>query len=287
MCTTLPQASISTLLCSYFNSHDLFLLECRSSGEKTFVYMNLTFPHSAHYNDMTLPPLNRYKQLNYIREKYGVCPEGIQSCTMKNRDSYWRRHKIQETLHTGQWHLSALQSRCFGTSHSSLVRHHLPCCIFLTFIGGLKSLHFQRWFSFQEKPEVTGHQIWAVGAWIIWVIWCFATNSAQDVMREQACCCDEAANHQLPIAAAFWIIQIVWIVSKEECSSLTQNLMQIRCSTHSVILNVMATQYTCSLDGVSHPHGLAQWSHHCWCTFQSTLLGYQVTSMLHNPFSIY
>ena len=32
--------------------------------------------------------------------------------------------------------------------------------------------------------------------------------SAQDVMHEQVCCCEEAANHQLPIAAAFWIIQI-------------------------------------------------------------------------------
>ena len=30
----------------------------------------------------------------------------------------------------------------------------------------------------------------------------------------------------------------------EECSSLTQNLMQICCSTHSVMFNVMATQYT-------------------------------------------
>ena len=47
---------------------------------------------------------------------------------------------------------------------------------------------------------------------------------------------------------AFWIIQIV---STKECSSLTQNLMQIRCSTHSTILNATATQYTCSLKVVS------------------------------------
>ena len=59
---------------------------------------------------------------------------------------------------------------------------------------------------------------------------------------------------------AFWIIQIV---SMEECSSLTQNLMQIHCSVHSGILNVMATQYTGSLNGVYCPHWLAQWSHHC------------------------
>ena len=78
--------------------------------------------------------------------------------------------------------------------------------------------------------------------------------------HEWAPCHDEAANHQLPSAAAFWIIRIV---SREECSSLTQNLMQVRCSTHSVILNVTATQYTCSLSGVYRPHWLVQWSRHC------------------------
>ena len=49
----------------------------------------------------------------------------------------------------------------------------------------------------------------------------------------------------------------------EECSNLTQNLMQICCSTHSVILNVMATQYTCSHNSIYHPHWLVQWSRHC------------------------
>ena len=88
------------------------------------------------------------------------------------------------------------------------------------------------------------------------------------MIYEQACCCDEAANHQLPIAAAFWIIQIV---SKEECSSLTQNLMQIRCSTHSVILNAMATQHTCSLSSIYHPHWLVHWSCHCSHTHSSPL----------------
>ena len=73
-------------------------------------------------------------------------------------------------------------------------------------------------------------------------------------------CHDEAANHQLPIAVAFWIIRIV---SAKEWSRLMQNLMRICCSTCSVILNVTATQYTCSLHGVYCPHWLVQWSHHC------------------------
>ena len=62
---------------------------------------------------------------------------------------------------------------------------------------------------------------------------------------------DEAANHQWPTAVAFCIISIV---SMEKCSSLQQNMMHIRCSTHSVILNVMVTQYTCLLNCVYRPH---------------------------------
>ena len=72
----------------------------------------------------------------------------------------------------------------------------------------------------------------------------FHKKTAQNVMHEQVYRRNEAANHQLPIAVTFWIIQIV---SAEECSSLTQNLMQIHCSTCSVILNATATQYTYSM----------------------------------------
>ena len=105
------------------------------------------------------------------------------------------------------------------------------------------------------------------------------------MMHEWVWCCDEAADHHLPIAAAFWII---WTVSMEECSSLTQNLMQIDCSSHSITKNVGATQYTCSLYCIYRPHWLVEWViivH--TCAFQSTLLGCQVTSMLPKPLSLY
>ena len=92
--------------------------------------------------------------------------------------------------------------------------------------------------------------------------------SAQDVMHKQTCCRDEAASHQLPIAAAFWIIPVGFM---EESSSLTQNLMQIFCSTHSVILNVMATQYTHSLNGMYCPHWLVHWSCYLSCAHSSPL----------------
>ena len=86
--------------------------------------------------------------------------------------------------------------------------------------------------------------------------------SEWDMMHEWAHWCDEAANHQLPVAEAFWII---WIVSLEERPSLTQNLMQISCSIHSVILNALATQYTCSLNSVYCSHWLVQWHNHFSC----------------------
>ena len=41
--------------------------------------------------------------------------------------------------------------------------------------------------------------------------------------------------------------------------------MQIHCSTRSVILNAIATPYTCSLSSVYRPHWLVQWCLHCSC----------------------
>ena len=112
-------------------------------------------------------------------------------------------------------------------------------------------------FSFRKSHKSQGTKSGLLGDWVTWVIWCFA--------KKLCLRCDAWAGAllwwscQSPVAAAFWIIRIV---SSEECSSLMQNLMQIHSSTtSSVILNVMATQYTCSLNGVYCPHW--QRSHHC------------------------
>ena len=90
------------------------------------------------------------------------------------------------------------------------------------------------------------------------------------MMHERTHCLDEAANLQLPlfylrfthciVPKAFRIIQIG---STRGYSSITQNLMQIHQSTCSVTLNVMATEYTCSLKDIYHPQWLVQWSLHC------------------------
>ena len=173
---------------------------------------------------------------------------------MKNRDIYWKRYKIQETLYIGQWCLGFLQSRHLGTSHSSPNLHQLPCHIFLNLINGLKSLPFQRWFQCWEKarshraPNLDCREAGSPGGFDV-----SAENSAGDVIHGWAHCPDGAAHPQLPTAAAFWVIHTV---SVEKRSSLMQNWTQICCSTLWVILNVMTTQYTCSFNCVYCPHWL-------------------------------
>ena len=69
-------------------------------------------------------------------------------------------------------------------------------------------------------------------------------------MHDQACCYDEAVNHQL--ANSFSLLKHS-NTSFRGMLNLRQNLTQIHCSTHSVILNLTATQCTCSLNGVYQP----------------------------------
>ena len=181
---------------------------------------------------------------------------------MKNRDIYWRRYKIQEVLCIEQWCLSPLQSRHLGTSHtspsvSSTIQNTLQNPSLESPSAALSYfLEYHQWSEISSFSKVIvlgkARNCRAPHLGCRWAKspgWFDVSpkNSAWDMMHEKAYCCDEATNHQLPIAVAFWII---WIVSAEECSSLMQNLMQIHCSTCSVILNVMATQYTCSLNGI-------------------------------------
>ena len=135
---------------------------------------------------------------------------------MKNRDIYWRRFKIQETLYTEQWRLSPLQSRQLGTSQSSPNWHQLPCRVsWISFmvinLFPLKVILILGKTRSYRAPNQGCRGAESPGWFDV-----LPKNSAWDVMHEWACCCDEAVNHQLPIAVAIWVI---WIVSMEEWSS--------------------------------------------------------------------
>ena len=161
---------------------------------------------------------------------WGVSYTGIWGLSRKYPPTYYekwrhygRRYKIQETLYIGQWCLRPLQSRHLGTSHSSPNHHQLPCPIFLNLINDLKSLHFQRWFYFWEKAEVSGLQIWALEglSHLSDLMFC------QKSLHKTRCVSGYHAWWSCQSPVAFWNI---WMVFVEEYSSVKQNFMQIICS---------------------------------------------------------
>ena len=104
---------------------------------------------------------------------YEVCPESIQPRTMKNRNIYWRRYKIQETLSIEQRCPSPLQSRHFGTSQNTPSHHQLPCHIFLNLINGLNLFPFKGDFSLGKARSQGMPNLGCKGAESP-VIWCLA-----------------------------------------------------------------------------------------------------------------
>ena len=178
---------------------------------------------------------------------------------MKNRDIYQRRYKIQETLYIGQY--TSVPFKVLTLEFHTVLSVTTAALSYFP--------EFHQWPEISSFSKVIlvlgksrGHRAPNMGCrgaespgWFD----VSPKNSAWDVMHEWVCCHDEAANHHVPIAIASGIIRIVSI---EECSSLTQNLMQIYPFTCSVILNAVATQYTCSLNGIYCPYWLVQWSRH-------------------------
>ena len=210
---------------------------------------------------------------------------------MKNRDISWRRYKIQETLYIGQWRLGPLQSRHLGTSQSSL--NCSTMFLLSALVSGSRSCITdfamacfmpRSCIKILDRVVLTSAvQVLVLALSVTEPCWLHPVHVQRsqvfgllqntwergslstDSWPSSNCLC-HAFIWTVLIALSpkvFWIIQIVCIVSKEECSSLTQNLMQIHCSTHSVILNVRTAHYTCSLNGVHQPHWLVQWSRHC------------------------
>ena len=151
-------------------------------------------------------------------------------------------------MYIGQWHLSPLQSRQFGISHSSPNSHQLTHRIFLNFINSLN-------FSFGESQKSQGTKSGLQGAWVIWVIWCFTKKlcTRRDVWVGVLLwwSCQSLVAYSCGLLNIFHRGMFKLLVKFDADSLL-----------YSLILNMMATQYTCSFNDSFHPHWLVQWSHH-------------------------
>ena len=189
---------------------------------------------------------------------YEVCPEGIQSCGMKYRDIFLR--KIQDTR-------NIVHETMMPQSPSKQTPWDLTQFSQLLSAALLYFPESHQWSEISLLSKVIlvlgkarSHRVPNLG--------CRGAESPgwSDVLSKKLhkmwCMsgCVVMMNHQLPLAVA---LRINWIVSTEECSNLTQNLMQICCSACSVIVNVTATQYICSPNSIYRPHWLVQWSCHC------------------------
>ena len=211
----------------------------------------------------------------YVACIYELCLESIQAHTLKSRDLYWRSYKTQETLCIWQWCLSPLQSRHLG-SHTVLPIT-ISCLLYFpesrqqSEICSLSKVILVLGKAWNHRAPSPGYSGAKAPGWFN----VSQKNSAGDVMHEWACCRNEAANHGLPIAVAFWII---WIDSAEfklnakfDANLLLYSLSQFKCNSHTVHL---LTQW-CLLPPLTSPNDGELIVHAC--EFQSTLLGCQVT----------
>ena len=157
---------------------------------------------------------------------YEICPENIHPCTMKNRGIYWRRYKIQKTLYIGQWHLSPLQSKHVGTSHTSPSISSTVQSTLQNPTLELPSASLSRFSESHHSSEISSlskvilvlrksrsvrmtnlgcSRAESLG----WFDFDSPKNSALDMMHERALCWDEAANHQLPQTVTIWVLCLV------------------------------------------------------------------------------
>ena len=76
---------------------------------------------------------------------------------------------MQETLYIGKCHLSPLQRRHLGTSHSSSNHYQLPVVFSWISLMVWNLFAFKGDFSFGEKQKSQAPNL---GGWVAWVIWC-------------------------------------------------------------------------------------------------------------------
>ena len=169
-----------------------------------------------------------------------VCPEGIQPCNMIYRDIYWRTCKIQDTLYTGQCHLNpfkvgTLDLTQFSQSPSA-APSYFPECRWQYEISSLPKVILVLGKAKSHTAPTLGLSVAESPGWFD----VLPKNSAQDMMHEQAHCCDEAA--QSPAAHSWSLLNHLNSFCKGmfklnatfDADSCFYSLCHFECNSHTV-----------------------------------------------------
>ena len=121
---------------------------------------------------------------------------GIQPCNMENRDIYWRRYGIQETLYIGQCTSHPFKVVTLGLHTVLLVA--ISCPIIISWISFMvwNLFPFKGDFSFGISQKSQGTKFGVYGGWVTWVIWCFTKK-----LHEMWCMSGHVVFMKLPITS--------------------------------------------------------------------------------------
>ena len=132
-----------------------------------------------------------------------ACPEGIQPCTMKNRDIYWRykKHCTKDNDASVPFKVPPWDLTQFSQSPSA-APSYFPESHWWSKISSLSKVILVLGKARSRKAPNLGCRGSESSGWFD----VLPKISEQDMMHEWVCCHDKAANHQLHIAVAVFIV---------------------------------------------------------------------------------
>ena len=124
--------------------------------------------------------------------------------------------------------------------------------------NSLKPLPFQRWFCFGKSQKLQGTKSGLQRSWVTWVISCFTKTLC--TRRDAWAGALSWWSCQSPVAHRGGLLNH----SNTFCGGMfsLNTKFNVDSLLYLLILNAIATQYTCSLNKVYRPHWLVQCSHH-------------------------
>ena len=178
---------------------------------------------------------------------------------MINRDIYWRRYRCKK--HCTQDNDVSVPLKVGTLGPHTILPIVISCPIVFSWISLMvwNLFPFKGDFSFGKSQKLQGAKSGLYGGWVTWVIWCFAKKLC---VRRDAWTgtllrwsCQPLAAHSCDLL--------------NHLNSFPTGMFKLNAKFDAdllfylLILNMMATQYTCSLNGFYSLHWLVQWSSHC------------------------